>query len=250
MDARPHVYRIVLDTRRITNVRSGGRFQVNPGIRNPEAGSGLFVADNDGMRYLTHSGRFNGWNLPNDHPFARRDADEAFRAFHEFSVPSRWISVKGEENQRYLVTPIDVPPENVLRELKQSLDEVVAFKALTTDSHVNPPLNERDSVDFSQLANELFIDPDSLRRMETLLGDKRQIIIQGPPGTGKTYVARKLAACLAGDVGNITFVQFHPSYSYEDFIQGLSAQANSQATWIRAETRSTARGRQASTKDD
>ena len=41
-----------------------------------------------------------------------------------------------------------------------------------------------------------------------------------PPGTGKTYVAQKLARHLAGDEDRCRIVQFHPSYSYEDFVQG------------------------------
>ena len=46
------------------------------------------------------------------------------------------------------------------------------------------------------------------------------MIFQGPPGTGKTYVAQALAECLAGSKERVTLVQFHPSYAYEDFVQG------------------------------
>ena len=49
---------------------------------------------------------------------------------------------------------------------------------------------------------------------------RRQVIFYGPPGTGKTYVARKLAAHLAGDKDRVHLVQFHPSYAYEDFVEG------------------------------
>jgi len=54
-----------------------------------------------------------------------------------------------------------------------------------------------------------------------LLRRKKQIIFQGPPGTGKTYVALRLAKILVSETtGLIEVVQFHPDYSYEDFIQG------------------------------
>ena len=71
------------------------------------------------------------------------------------------------------------------------------------------------------LAEELMWDVSFLRRIERLLSDKGQAIFQGPPGTGKTYVSRKLAECLAGSSDRVRLVQFHPSYSYEDFVQGF-----------------------------
>jgi 5-methylcytosine-specific restriction enzyme B len=49
---------------------------------------------------------------------------------------------------------------------------------------------------------------------------KPQIIFYGPPGTGKTYVAQRLAEAMAGADGHVEIVQFHPSYSYEDFVEG------------------------------
>ncbi len=80
-----------------------------------------------------------------------------------------------------------------------------------------------DTPDLEELAEELLLDADFLRRIEMLLEDKRkpQIIFQGPPGTGKTFVARKLAARLAGSPERVRLVQFHPSYAYEDFVQGF-----------------------------
>ena len=56
--------------------------------------------------------------------------------------------------------------------------------------------------------------------MVRLLRHGRQIVFYGPPGTGKTYVGRKLAAYLAGREARVELVQFHPSYAYEDFVEG------------------------------
>ena len=72
-----------------------------------------------------------------------------------------------------------------------------------------------------ELADRLLLAADSLSNVELLLGDKGQVIFQGPPGTGKTFVARALADCLAGAKERVRLVQFHPSYSYEDFVQGF-----------------------------
>ena len=71
------------------------------------------------------------------------------------------------------------------------------------------------------LANELLVPSPFLEEICALLKDKKQVIFQGPPGTGKTYVAQRLAVCLAGSEDRVTLVQFHPSYAYEDFVQGF-----------------------------
>lgn len=51
-----------------------------------------------------------------------------------------------------------------------------------------------------------------------LLKFNKNLILTGAPGTGKTYLTRKIADAMDAEVG---FVQFHPSYGYTDFIEGL-----------------------------
>ena len=79
---------------------------------------------------------------------------------------------------------------------------------------------ERPPVSLEAVADELLCDLAFIEDIEKLLDDKGQVIFQGPPGTGKTYAARKLAASLAGSTDRVRLVQFHPSYAYEDFVQG------------------------------
>jgi hypothetical protein len=70
------------------------------------------------------------------------------------------------------------------------------------------------------LADELFLPASWLQETLDLLAEKRQIVFYGPPGTGKTYVALELAKHITADGGEFRTVQFHPSYSYEDFFEG------------------------------
>ena len=73
-----------------------------------------------------------------------------------------------------------------------------------------------------------------------LLHYKPQIILQGPPGTGKTREAKRIAKALLGLgendslEGNKQFklIQFHPSYSYEDFVRGIVAKPNEEGNGI------------------
>jgi hypothetical protein len=75
--------------------------------------------------------------------------------------------------------------------------------------------------DLEAIGAELFLDPpQALRAWADLLLESRQVIFQGPPGTGKTFIARKLAAAVAGHADRVELVQFHPSYAYEDFVEG------------------------------
>jgi hypothetical protein len=70
------------------------------------------------------------------------------------------------------------------------------------------------------LAERLLLEREYLVTAERLLADRGQMIFFGPPGTGKTYVARELARALAGEEGSVDIIQFHPAFSYEDFIEG------------------------------
>jgi 5-methylcytosine-specific restriction enzyme B len=89
------------------------------------------------------------------------------------------------------------------------------------EAAVGQPAPPPQGRSLQQLADELFLPEDFLSGVLALLRERKQIIIYGPPGTGKTYVARALAEYLAPEEAYREMVQFHPSYSYEDFVEGF-----------------------------
>lgn len=75
--------------------------------------------------------------------------------------------------------------------------------------------------------HELFMSAEQLDEAQAALHRRRNLLLQGPPGTGKTFLARRLAWLALGttDATRTELVQFHPSYSYEDFVQGFRPDA-------------------------
>lgn len=84
------------------------------------------------------------------------------------------------------------------------------------------PNHKQPSYTRDDFLNETQFDEEIVDKLTRLLDRKKQIILQGPPGTGKTFVAKRLARLKVSETrGFSDIIQFHPTYSYEDFIQGI-----------------------------
>ena len=92
----------------------------------------------------------------------------------------------------------------------------------------NPPPPEILSYTKEDFLENVFMDESSYDSLVALLERKKNIILQGAPGVGKTWMAKRLAYSMMGerDESRIQMIQFHQSYSYEDFIMGYRPDGN------------------------
>jgi len=88
---------------------------------------------------------------------------------------------------------------------------------------VDEEVSELPRYSLDDALKTLFLERGQAEAIMLLWRAKKNIILQGPPGVGKSYAAQRLAFVLMGnkDRDRLRFVQFHQSYSYEDFVEGF-----------------------------
>ena len=88
-------------------------------------------------------------------------------------------------------------------------------------------LNHPNWKKYKKLESETMLRNDFLLNYSGILRKSKNLILRGAPGTGKTYLAKEIAKELTGgNEDQIGFVQFHPSYDYTDFVEGLRPDSN------------------------
>lgn len=90
-----------------------------------------------------------------------------------------------------------------------------------TDSDLGFATESVTTEDIEDFARESGFDEERVDRWIRSIQRKGQAIFYGPPGTGKTYSAERIGAILTGHSSRVETIQFHPGYSYEEFIQGM-----------------------------
>ena len=114
-----------------------------------------------------------------------------------------------------------------LTDITQYTEAVNALESLFNEQIIKKsedfkPYNEQDFL------NDVYMDKKQYVTLKNLLLNKKNIILQGAPGVGKTYTAKRLCYSILGkmDTSKVEMIQFHQSYSYEDFIIGYRPSEN------------------------
>ncbi|ETI69449.1 AAA family ATPase [Neobacillus vireti] len=141
----------------------------------------------------------------------------------EWITTGEWDIVH-EQDRLNTKTLTDITP---FEDYVERLLEIIGKEPKTvdypeTDTPVEIILENRAPYQLEELLAELFINADDIEEILETLDYKKNLILQGPPGVGKTFVAKRLAYLHLGykDDSKIEMIQFHQSYSYEDFIRG------------------------------
>ena len=121
----------------------------------------------------------------------------------------------------------------VLTDISQYTDYIEKLEALLLGDNEAPEVDNTPEItypDYSEddFLSEVYISPEKYANLKSLLLRKKNIIIQGAPGVGKTFAAQRLAFSIMGvkDTSRVKVVQFHQSYSYEDFVMGYRPDGN------------------------
>ncbi|BAZ52045.1 ATPase [Nostoc sp. NIES-4103] len=134
--------------------------------------------------------------------------------------------IENDENYTIYYFNSEVIQELILNKQAslEEIESVVDAAEKLAQFFSSPPLNKRYTL--AKFVGETGFDEAKIKLWVRTINRKYQAILYGSPGTGKTYIAEKLAQHLiSGGDGFSELVQFHPAYSYEDFIQGIRPQS-------------------------
>lgn len=132
-------------------------------------------------------------------------------SFNELKNVLEFIGIEFNANNAFDWLPLN---RLLNKSISDALSNIDAYKSWQTESEYKAmivPLLGWKLVEYMYYGEDI----------KELLEKNYNIILTGAPGTGKTYLAKKIAEKITGNNKNVGFVQFHPSFDYTDFVEGL-----------------------------
>lgn len=119
--------------------------------------------------------------------------------------------------QAAMKTLTDVTPYTDYVEKLDLLFENESEEDMEEIEKIFPPYTKENFLE------DVYMSEDEYEKLVNIIRFKKNIVLKGAPGVGKTFAAKRLAFSMMGikDIDRVMMVQFHQSYSYEDFIMGF-----------------------------
>lgn len=147
--------------------------------------------------------------------------------------PINQVSYNNETFEKKILSRIAYSIANNLGENEMTAAQLISQNSLDNVPDIFTEVDSNEIINIKPEDNQMKEINEYVKLLET----QKQIILQGPPGTGKTRLAKIIArnilkAEFEPEIDDlkehVKLIQFHPSYSYEDFVRGITAKTTDQ----------------------
>lgn len=145
-----------------------------------------------------------------------------FKLIEKLEVPVYWNELNN--NPELVNCKLFINNQGSLFKLNEQEFEIIKDLIDSKNIQIEKQINKNIPIySYQDDPDKPFLDKKEIYSIISLLERKKNIILQGSPGVGKTFIARKIAYEMMKEKNDLQIetIQFHQSYSYEDFIQGL-----------------------------